>query len=77
MGAASLLQWQTLIFLLPFSISALLLLLASLRLGHHAGGHATLGHAHDVGTAIGHQAVGPDAGGHTVSHQAEKTAHTP
>lgn len=81
MGAASLLQWQTLIFLLPFSISALLLLLASLRLGHHGGhhasGHATLGHAHDVGTAMGHQAVGPDAGGHTVSHQGAATPMAP
>ncbi|HLI47336.1 MAG TPA: hypothetical protein VKV18_01415 [Chthonomonas sp.] len=73
MGLASLLQWQTLVFLLPFSISALLLLLASLRLGHHgghhAGGHAMFGHAHDVGTAVGHHAAGPGVGSHTISHQ--------
>jgi hypothetical protein len=81
MGLASLLQWQTLIFLLPFSISALLLLLASLRLGHHGGhhtgGHAMSGHAHDVGTAVGHHASGPDVGSHAIGHQGTDTPMAP
>jgi membrane protein implicated in regulation of membrane protease activity len=51
MDAMTLLQWQNLIFLLPCGLAAVLLLLSSLHLGHHAGhghGHhaAPMGHGH-------------------------------
>jgi hypothetical protein len=55
MDAAKLLQWQYLIYLLPGGISALLLLLSSLRLGHR-GGHG------------GHSGHGAHSGGHAAAH---------
>ncbi|MCW3095033.1 MAG: hypothetical protein JWL77_651 [Chthonomonadaceae bacterium] len=61
--ATMLLQWHYLIFLLPMGIAALLLLLSSLRLGHH-GGH---------GGAGGHHVHGPALHGHTSTHVAPHT----
>jgi membrane protein implicated in regulation of membrane protease activity len=57
LNATMLLQWHYLIFLLPMGIAALLLLLSSLRLGHH-GGHG------------GHHVHGPALRGHTPTHAA-------
>lgn len=62
-NATMLLQWHYLIFLLPMGIAALLLLLSSLRLGHH-GGHG--GHG-------GHHAHGPALRGHAPGHSAPHT----
>lgn len=58
--ATMLLQWHYLIFVLPMGVAALLLLLSSLRLGHH-GGHG--GHG-------AHHAHGPVAHGHAPGHAA-------
>lgn len=59
MDANRLLQWQYLIYLLPGGVSALLLLLSSLRMGHK-GGHR--GHGHSSGHTGGH------VGGHHGAH---------
>ncbi len=48
-GVAKLLEWEYLIFLLPCGVAALLLLLSSLRLGHH-GGHGHIGGHGHLGT---------------------------
>ncbi len=57
-----LLQWHYLIFLLPMGIAALLLLLSSLRLGHH-GGHGGHSGPHAHGAEIhGHAPSAPGAG---------------
>lgn len=60
------LEWHSLIFLLPFAVSALLFLLSSLNLGHFTGKAGAHGHSH-----VGH-------GGHTThahGHAAPSTAH--
>ena len=67
MDATKLLQWQYLIYLLPGGISALMLLLSSLRMGHR-GGHGGGGHGTHGGhgTAGGHglrMHSGPSGGG--------------
>jgi hypothetical protein len=59
--ATILLQWHYLIFLLPLGTALFLLLLSSLRLGHHSG-HGGHGHV----AAHGHAAVH----GHAVPHGA-------
>lgn len=58
----TLLQWHYLIFLLPLGTALLLLLLSSLRLGHHSG-HGGHGHIGVHGHAVVH------------SHAAPHTAH--
>lgn len=65
MNATTLLQWQYMIYLLPLGISALLLLLSSLKLGHRGGhgphlhGHASVGtHTHAVSAPASHSHVG-------------------
>src|SRR5438105_14417347 len=61
MDPTMLLQWHYLIFLLPGAVSALLLVLSSLRFGHrggHIGGH---GHVGLHGHAGMHGAHGPAA----------------
>jgi hypothetical protein len=40
MDATVLLQWHYLIFVLPFAVAALMLLLSATHLGHHAGSHS-------------------------------------
>lgn len=72
---SKLLDWQYMIFLLPCGISAFLLLLSSLRLGHH-GGHGHAGHGHVGGHAAhagaGHAAHGASAGHtHAAAHGAQ------
>jgi len=57
-NAMMLLQWHYLIFLLPMGVAALLLLLSTLRLGHH-GGHGGGHHPH--GPALRTHAPGPAA----------------
>jgi hypothetical protein len=57
-----LLQWHYSIFLAPFGLAAMLLLLSSLRLGHH-GAHAGHGHAAIHGAAGTHVAVPHSHGG--------------
>ncbi len=60
-GMAAIGEWQYLIFLLPFGVGALLLLLSSLRIGghgHHGGHH---------GGGAGHR-FGGHAGGHRMGH---------
>ena len=84
MDTAKLLQWQYLIYLLPGGVSALLLLLSSLRLGHkgghgshggQGGAHVTTHVAHSGGHAAAHTAHG--GGSHSSSGGAHlRTAHT-
>lgn len=68
--ATMLLQWHYLIFVLPMGVAALLLLLSSLRLGHH-GGHGSHG---------GHSSHGPATHGHTAprmgAHGSGARAHS-
>jgi len=82
--ATILLQWHYLIFLLPLGMALLLLLLSSLRLGHHSGhgahavthGHAAVhGHAAPHGTHATGAPAGPShahgaAGAHAQPHGA-------
>jgi membrane protein implicated in regulation of membrane protease activity len=67
MDASKLLQWYNLIFWLPMAVAALLLLLTSLRLGHHGGHHgghgAHAGHAPTHAPPVGH-AHAPVTHGH-------------
>ncbi len=63
-NAAELLQWHYLIFLLPMGVAALLLLLSSLRLGHH-GGHG------------GHHAHTPVHGGTHAAHGGQAARPAP
>ncbi|HZT42699.1 MAG TPA: hypothetical protein VFA07_11090 [Chthonomonadaceae bacterium] len=75
--ATLLLQWHYLIFLLPLGTALLLLLLSSLRLGHHTGpgghGHvAAHGHAAVHGHAAPHGAHA--AGGHAGPAHGHATA---
>ncbi len=59
---ASLLQWQTLIYLVPFGIAALMLVLSAVR-PRHGSGHSTHGltHHHAAATGTGHTAHGAHA----------------
>ena len=74
-NATMLLHWDYLIFLLPMGIAAILLLLSSLRLGHHGGhgGHHTHGPAPHVAT---HSAphVAPHSAPHVAPHSAPHVA---
>jgi hypothetical protein len=72
MNAALLLQWHYLIFLLPFGVAILLLLLSTMRVGgHHARAHGG-GHSHGHGG-------GPNVGGgmraHGHGHHAVRHGH--
>ena len=69
---ATLLQWHYLIFLLPAGVSALLLLLSSVRMGHH-GGHAQSGH-HSAGHGPGHPHA-PASGAHPHATGAARPGH--
>ena len=75
MNASILFHWHYVIFLLPFGLAGLLLLLSSLRLGHHHGGHGRIfAHSGHSGHAVspGHanaQAV------HGHSHTAGAARH--
>ena len=65
MDATKLLQWQYLIYFLPGGISALLLL-SSLRLGHHGGHHGSSAHSgHGGSTGHGSQTGHSAHAGHT------------
>ena len=59
---AVLMQWQYLLFVLPFGLGAFFLLISSLRFGghrHHAMGHiSSHAHAHMAATAHAHGAAG-------------------
>ncbi len=74
MNASELLGWQYLIFLLPMAISALLLLLSSLKLGHRGGhgGHGHAGHAHG-----GHASSAGHRGHEAIRAPAHSPAHAP
>lgn len=68
-----LLQWHYLIFLLPFGIALVLLVLSSLRIGHHSSGHR--GHGAGGHTAhASHGASGP-RGHHTANTHGVKGGH--
>lgn len=69
MKATLLLQWQYLIYLLPLGVSALLLLLSTLRLGHR-GGHGVRAH----GGAVGHHGAA-HAGAHALGKITHAGAH--
>ena len=71
MEPGTLLQWHYIIFLLPFCLAVLLLLLSSVRTGHHRGaGHARHGHgglrSHSHAAPHGHASGGHShaQGGH-------------
>lgn len=71
-------QWQTLLFLLPLCMAGLLLLLSTLRLGHHGthhiahGAHLPAPALHDTGahgatagpSGEGHHAISPSLAHH-------------
>jgi hypothetical protein len=65
LNAAVLLHWHYLIFLVPFGLASLLLLLSSMRVGHGHGAH--VGHGHAVGHIAAHGHIGS---GHAVAHTA-------
>ena len=78
-----LLQWNYLLFLVPFALSALMLVLSSFRIGHHSGGGArhhapatSHGHAHSHG-ASGHGAKvqGSTTHAQTHTHNSHATKH--
>jgi len=71
LNPAVLMQWQYLIFLAPMAVSGLLLLLSSMRIGHHHGGHA----GHGVHAGHGHAVV--SAAPHAVHGHAATGAHVP
>lgn len=86
LSAELLTKWYYLIFLLPLGVSALLLLLSSVRMGHHSGVHG--GHsAHGGhGTTGGHRGAVPGHASsghpgahalqsHTVSHPGASHGH--
>src|SRR5579871_4473240 len=85
--AELLMQWYYLIFLLPLGVSAVLLLLSSVRMGHHSGVHGghtapggngiSSGHA-SHGAVGGHSGAGhgPSGGGHAGSHASSHHATT-
>ncbi|HLK55483.1 MAG TPA: hypothetical protein VKU00_02910 [Chthonomonadaceae bacterium] len=87
MHVETLLQWHYLIFLLPLAVGALLLLLSSLRMGHHGGHHGVHGghgpahapaaphvpHGHAVVHAPAHAPATPH--GHAPAHSAPTPAH--
>lgn len=62
---ASLLQWQTLIFLVPFGVASLLLALTAVR-PRHSGGHAAHTASHHSGGGGTHHAVA--TAGHHATH---------
>jgi hypothetical protein len=72
MNPSDLLQWHYMIFLLPFGVSTLMLLLSSVRLGHHHGGQGHVGtHGHGLhGHGAAHTAHAPSGahGGHAQGH---------
>lgn len=80
MSLSLLLHWHYLVFLVPFCVGALLLLLSSLRLGHHHGGHG--GHGHAVGHAgpihagAGHASASAHSSAGTHGGAAHGPAHT-
>ena len=67
--AETLSQWHYMIFLLPFAVAALFLILSSVRVGHHGGhhgGHGHVGHAHaPSGHSGGHTSSAGNAPTHT------------
>jgi membrane protein implicated in regulation of membrane protease activity len=80
-GTPKLLEWEYLIYLLPCGLAAFLLLLSTLRLGHHGGhghggGHGAMGgHAHvgapahaGMSGAHGAHSGAPAHTGHTAGH---------
>ncbi len=66
LNATTLLQLHYLIFLLPMGVAALLLLLSSLRIGHHGGhgGHPAHGATPHAHSASSHAAPGGATNGH-------------
>jgi membrane protein implicated in regulation of membrane protease activity len=84
MDASKLLQWYNLIFWLPMAVAALLLLVTSLRPGHHGGHHgghgAHGGHAPAHAPPAGH-AHAPVAPGHghspAAGHPSAPGSHPP
>ena len=81
MNAKELLQWHYLIFLLPFGIAAVLLLLSALRFGHKGGAHGSHGshgHAGGHGGGLhrhGSAAHGPKSSAAAKSHTGQKSAN--
>ena len=76
MHVETLLQWHYLIFLLPLGVGALLLLLSSLRLGHHGvhhGGHGNHALTHAPAAPHGHAPVHAPA--HAPAHSAPAHGH--
>jgi hypothetical protein len=64
MNPSDLLQWHYMIFLLPFGLSTLMLLLSSVRLGHSHGGHGHVG-ARGMGHGLrGHGTAHTPSGAH-------------
>lgn len=68
MDATVLLQWHYLIFVLPFAVAAMMLLLSATHLGHHAGSHGHAGHAGGHGVSHSGTHGAPAHGGHAGSH---------
>jgi hypothetical protein len=65
LNSAVLLHWHYLIFLGPFGLASLLLLLSSMRLGHGHGAH--VGHGHAVGHIGAHGHIGAIHAAHTAA----------
>ncbi len=77
MNATMLLQWHYLIFILPMGAAAVLLLLSSLRLGHHSGHsghHGPALHGHAPAAHAAHAAPHTAPSGHG-AHQTTTTGH--